>query len=290
MRIKSLSLRDYCGYPKADFKFRDFTCFVGPNGIGKTTILNAISLLTSSLDFKTDSADASPGGFASGKITPEQRVQAFLRKNIRNIDDEGSCKAFRVEAVFEHEGKDYAVNLTEKGFEKNELLYQPFWWAGMVYFAKFDSDMVNFQLRADLWPRFKKAYEGITGFEVEPELYTETELKRTGECADYAIGFFIKKPNGKIHSRKGSAGERKIAKALSQVVNLEESRRPSIVLVDNLEMHVHYKRHMRMLEELKDLFGGMQIISTTHSLPIIEKYEPKEDLIDIEELLVKQEN
>lgn len=285
MRIKTLHLLDYCGYKDAFFNFRDFTCFVGPNGIGKTTILNAISLLTSSLDFKSDAE--SPGGF--NKVTPEQRIQAFLRRNIRNIDDEEACKAFRAEAVFEHEGKDINVILTEKGFEKNELISLPFWWAGITYFAKFDSDMVNFQLRADLWPRFKKAYEGITGYEVEPELYTETELKRTGENADYAIGFFIKKPTGKIHSRKGSAGERKIAKSLSQVVNLEEARRPSIVLVDNIEMHVHYRRHLRMLDELKDLFGGMQIVSTTHSLPIIEKYEPKEDLIDIEEMFIKQQ-
>lgn len=281
MRIKTLSLKNFCGYQSTEFSFGDFTCLFGPNGIGKTTVLHAVSLLASSLDFASDQADT-PGGWKP-TITPEQRLRAFLNKNVRNVDDGG--KAFEAAAIFEHEGKDYSVILNENGFLKNELVDQPFWWVGLCYFAKFDADMVNFQLRYDLWPKFKRAYEGITGFQVEPDVYTETDLKalkKQGECTDYVIGFDMLKPDGKVHSRRGSAGERKIAKALSQIVNLEESRQPNIVLCDNLEMHVHHKRHLKMVEELKTLFLGKQVISTTHSSVLIEKYEPKEDMIDIE--------
>lgn len=286
MRIESLKLHDFCGFKDSEFNFRDFSCLVGPNGIGKTTVLNAVSLLCSSLDFQTESADSNPGGFKTRlTITPEQRVQAYLKRNIRNIDDSAGCTKFRVDAVFRHEGEAVNVVLTEKGFEKNELTSKPWWWAGICYFAKFDSDMVNFQLRVDLWPKFKKAYEGITGIEIEPDIYTETDLKKLGEPSEVVIGFFMKKWGDKIHSRRGSAGERKIAKSLSQVVNLEDIRRPQIVLVDNIEMHVHYKRHLRMIEEIKDIFSGMQIISTTHSQPLISSYEPKEDMIDVEAML-----
>ena len=286
MKIVSLKMHDYCGYRDAEFEFRDFACLVGPNGVGKTTILNAVSLLCSSLDFKTDEADSNPGAFKTRiSISPEQRVKAYLKRNIRNVDDEGGCKAFRLEGVFEHEGQRLQVFLTENGFEKNEILDKPFWWAGICYFAKFDSDMVNFQLRYDLWPKFKKAYEGITGIEIEPEVLNETDLKKFNQDTQIVVGFFMKKHGDKIHSKRGSAGERKIAKSLSQVVNLEEARQPSIVLVDNIEMHVHYKRHLAMLEEIKELFAGKQIISTTHSLPIINSYEPKEDMIDIEAML-----
>lgn len=292
MRIKTLLLHDYCGYQNAEFKFGDFTCLYGPNGIGKTTILNAVSLLTSSLDFKGDSADLLPGSFKG--FTPPtagERLQAFLKRNIRNVGDPSGCSAFRLEGVFEHEGTELEVFLTEKGFEKNDLIAQPFWWAGLCYFAKFDSDMVNFQLRFDLWPKFKKAYEGITGIQIEPDVYIETDLnnlKNKGECTEYVIGFDMLKPLGRVHSRRGSAGERKIAKALSQVVNLEEVRRPSIVLVDNVEIHVAYTRHLRMIDEMKELFGGMQIVSTTHSPILIEQYQPQEDMVNIEKLLIDQ--
>lgn len=287
MMIKSLSLRDYCGYVNANLKFGNFTCLIGPNGCGKTTILNAISLLTSSLDFKSDESET-PGGWVP-TISPEQRLKAFLRKNIRNIDEGNEANGFRAEAIFTHEGKDYEVVLTEKGFEKNELISQSFWWAGLCYPAKFDTDMVNFQLRYDLWPRFKKAFEGITGIKIEPHVYTETDLKtqkKNGECTDYVIGFDMLKPGGKVNSRKASAGERKIAKALSQVVNLEESRRPDIVLIDNLEMHAHYRRHLSMVTEMKDLFTGIQIVATTHSQAIIDYYHPQSDIIDVEKIQV----
>ena len=274
-----MSLQNFCGYQKADFEFGEFSFLIGPNGIGKTTILNAVSLLCSSLDFNGETE--SPGGWNT--IGPEQRLRAFLKKNIRNIDEECPCDGFRAECVFEHENRRFSVILTENGFEKNELLSHPLWWPGLSYFAKFDMDMVNFQLRHALWPKFKKAYEGITGFEIEPEIYTETDLRDSGEKdADYVIGFYLLKPGGRVHSRKGSAGERKIAKALSSVVNLEESRQPHIVLIDNIEIHAHWKRHLRMADEIKDLFKDKQVIATTHSLTIINEYEPKSDIIDIE--------
>lgn len=280
MKIKSLSFRDYCGFRKLALNFRDFTCLVGPNGIGKTTILNAVSLMLCSLDF--DAADATPGGF--GGVKPEVRIQQYLRKNIRNIDDPGAANSFRAEALFEHEGVEYPIVLTEKGFEQNNLIKQDFWWAGLCYFARFDSDMVNFQLRYELWPKFKKAYEGITGISIDPDVYTETDLRKIGQNGDIVTGFFMNKDGDRVKSSRASAGEKKIAKTLSQIVNLEEARQPSIVLIDNLEMHVHYKRHLRMADEIKDLFKGKQIIGTTHSPVLINEYSPKEDMFDIEVL------
>jgi len=282
MRLKSLSLTDYRCYSKLDLHFGDFTCIIGPNGIGKTTILDAISLVSSSLDFNQEQAEASPGGWVP-TVTGEQRLKAFLRKNIRNIDEINSCKSFEVKAIFEHENKPYEVILNESGFQKNELLKSKFWWSGITYFAKFDTDTNIFQLREDLWLKFKKAYEEITGFAIEP-----------GEIVSmvgYNIvsGFFMNKPGlGRVHCRKGSAGERKIAKTLSQVVSLEEDRKPHIVLVDNLELHLAEERHLKMIEGVKFLFEGMQIVATTHSHEIIHYYEPKKELIDVGKTLITQ--
>jgi len=288
MRIKSLSLRNFCGYEKADFRFGDFSCLLGPNGCGKTTVLNAVSLLCSSLYFGEEGLsgniedDQPEEDDWKPTITPEQRLRAYLQKNIRFFGEPGGSSSFVAEGTFEHEGKELVVRATEAGFARNDVIGQEWWWPGIVYFARFDSDMVNFQLRLDLWPRFKERYEGITGLPIEPEIMVETDLEDMGQDGRMVVGFWLTKDGSRVHSRKASAGEKKIGKALSQAVNLE--RPPHIVLVDNMEMHVYYKRHLRMFEEIKSLFAGRQIITTTHSVVVMNEYEPRSHLVDIEAL------
>lgn len=283
MKIRNLQLRNFCGYEHLDLGFGDFNCLVGPNGIGKTTLLNAVSLMCSTLDFKGEG-----GAFADPNetLTAERRVKQILRKNIRNIDEPGGCTGFKVRALFEHNRDICEVVLTEKGWEKNELITKPYYWLGAAYFTKFDDQSANFQLRHALWDKFKMAWDEITGFPaVEPEVYTVDKLAKVETKPDYVIGFKMEKPGGNVHCRKGSAGERKIMKALTQIVNMEDERQPDIVLIDNIEMHIHYKRHLRAIEHLKKLFQGKQIISTTHSLQVINEYQPKEHIIDIEKIL-----
>lgn len=278
MKIRELVLKDFRGYEDLRLEFGDFTCLVGPNGIGKTTILESISLLCSSLDF-TDRA-AHP---LAQNIAAQARLKQYLIKNIRNINEEGECSGFYAKGLFEHDGKSYEVEINQDGWVKNELVNQPFWWSGICYSTRFDVDMANFQLRAELWDKFKKTWDAITAFPALSPEYMDIQKHK------YVIGFKMDKPGGAVQCRKGSAGERKIMKALTQIVNLENERQPAIILADNIEMHVHYKRHLVMIDELKALFVNKQIISTTHSLPIIEKYEPKEDLVDIETILSKHD-
>lgn len=280
LKINKLHLEDFRGYKVADFEFEDFSCLFGPNGIGKTSILEAICLLCSSLDFGKDE-------------TSEVRMQSFLRKNIRNIDEPLCKNKFLVSGEFVNDGEKLEVILTNKGFVKNEILSKPWWWHGITYFAKFDIDMVNFQLPMNLWPSFSSAYENITGIKVDPEEYTieidnEFETDIYGHIGNengkkYAVGFWMEKDGDRIHSRKASAGEKKIAKSLSQIVSLPVERMPHIVLVDNIEMHIYYKRHLIALEEIKKIFTGRQLVTTTHSTVIIDKYEQQSHLINLED-------
>jgi predicted ATP-dependent endonuclease of OLD family len=277
MIIKTLRLRDFCGFHEATISFGNFACLIGGNGIGKTTVLNAISLLCSSLDFRDDQGPViSTNEEWVPKISGQQRLEAYLKKNIRI-----GASSFDLEGVFSHGGKEYRVELTNKGFRRNDLVTQDWWWPGIINFAKFDLEMTRFQLHCQLWEKFASHYEGITGFPVKPDLYTETDLVAIGECGDMVINFTIDKGlRGKVPCRLSSAGEKKIARTLSQIVNLE--RRPHIALVDNMELHVHHKRHMRMFEEIKKLFSGLQVVSTTHSTVIIDQYEPRSNLIDLD--------
>lgn len=282
MQIRTLRLKNFRGFRQAEFQFEDFNCLTGPNGIGKTSILDAISLLCSSLDFKNDDETDGPAGDCwVPRVSGQQRLEAFLKRNILSFGSDDDPKGFTAEATFRHDDSDLVVILTEKGYQRNDLIGNEWWWPGVVCYSKFDTEMTSFQLKHSLWPKFKEHFEGITGFKVEPEVYTETELERLGLESELVIGFWMDKSSrGRIHCRMCSAGEKKIAKALSQIVNLD--RPPCIALVDNLEMHVHYKRHVRMFEEVKKLFSGIQIIATTHSTVLMGEYSQRE-LIDIEE-------
>lgn len=285
MILKSLSLKTFCGFEKLDITLNpDFNCFIGPNGSGKTTVLQAVSLLTSSLDFGDNSDVEAPGGFKVAKVAGN-RVQQFLRKNIMHIDEPNSAKTFEVAGVFEHEGQRYEVVANHQGFVKNEILDKDFWWPGIVYKSSFDFKHVTFQLRESLWPRFKKAWDAITAYPaVDPDTYTIKKLKQEGDN-NYVIGFKMTKPKkGLIHTSKASQGERIIMKSLTQILNLEDERQPDIVLIDEIEQNVHYLRHLLAVEEMKQLFADKQMIVTSHSVPIIQTYQPRSHIFDVEQL------
>ena len=66
----------------------------------------------------------------------------------------------------------------------------------------------HFQLALPLWPKFKEAYEGITGIEIRPEVMTDTDLEEAGQDGRLVTGFFMSKQGGEAHSRLASGLEK----------------------------------------------------------------------------------
>jgi len=52
--LKNLSLTNFRNYDKADFKFGKTTIFIGPNGIGKTNVMEAVYLLSTGRSWRTN--------------------------------------------------------------------------------------------------------------------------------------------------------------------------------------------------------------------------------------------
>ena len=106
---------------------------------------------------------------------------------------------------------------------------------------------------------------------------------------DYCTDFIIKKNNHNIHYKRMSAGEKKIVKSFSELLNiiydLEHSGKneislagwPRLLLIDNIEMHIYYDRHISMIECMKKYFPLQQIFTTTHSGTLIERFNRNEN-------------
>lgn len=304
MHLKNLVLKNYCGFDHHEFDFTKssgdpyhLVCFFGSNGIGKTSILEAISLLT------WNSAGYKP-------IQIEQRLAKYVKSKdyttyqaLRNVMVDH--KEMFVSGTFDLDGSECVVELTQSGYIRNDMapvapgeydleesleVAKTGPWGEdynkyrhrLMHFVTTDSDLSlnKFQLHSDNSKKFEKLYEIVTGYTthcVEPSGFTTME-------SIYCTDFCIVKKDHRIHFKRMSAGERKIAKSFSQTLNLiydlehpdsdEDMMEgfPFILLLDNIEMHIYYKRHVQFVDCIKDVFDKQQIFSTTHSGVLIPRF------------------
>ena len=265
LRLASLHFRKFKAFEDFTLDFSDkdeikeFICLIGPNGTGKSTVLNAIQLLFAKVDGRT-----------------KEQIKANWGKAVRHVEQsKGGAfgeEDFLLTAKFhssEPDIGDYEVQVNKYGFVKDhppkikEMVYR------LCYYAQFDKELQNFQLDRKKWPTFKMLFETVTGFTIEEDQElqkyyggtTDPQMKKMME--NYVLSFFIKKPYETIHQREASDGERKIIKSFSTLLTVEYQ--PQIILIDNIEMHVEKKRHIALINAMKSCFPNSQIFSTTHS-------------------------
>jgi len=287
IRIKNIRLQNYMAFEDAYFDFTDkksnihsFCCFHGPNGCGKTTILNCIQTLFS----KFDAYD-------------QERLKANLGKSVRRVDADDSGiyndSDFLITAEIEAEDRTYTLKLNKNGFVKEtdeegsvssfnhpddikNMLYR------ICFFARFDMELDKFQLRRDKWVLFKDLFESVTGFEIEEHanIFNFGSSRRQNKIMEeYVMAFKIRKPNETISNRDCSAGERKIIKSFSTLLNKEYN--PRIILVDNVAMHVESGRHLNLIKSMKRCFPDSQLFTTTHSYNISKNFAHRSQLYDL---------
>jgi len=317
--LTKLQLQNFCGYDHYTFDFKKpdgspypYICFFGPNGVGKTTLLEAISLLT-----------------MNQKGRDPEYIKRSLRKYVKNKDYNPSYERISghkyendfatkyvdklpemiIEGTYESDGETFIVRLTQNGFDRNDLAPEGngpgpwgddhlFYRQRVAHLTTSDSDLSlsKFQLRKEQ----AKLFEHITS----------TVMRYPTECVepsgvvpidrDYCTDFVIHKNGHKIHYKRMSAGERKISKSFSQLLNLVYDLEhpdpgeptllgwPRLLLLDNVEMHIYYDRHISMVDCLKKSFSQQQIFATTHSGVLIERFlEGKNDALT--ELMINLE-
>jgi len=281
--LKNLEIKNFGIYDHIYFDFisnstpncyEPLICLIGPNGSGKTTILSAIQMLFN----KFSSYD-------------EKRYKALFSKYIRNYKrftpEQLEKQDLTIKGSFSMTGnKDYDVCITRQNgvtsFHPEEISdFLPY----CYFFARYDQELNIFQLKRNEWDRFKTLFESITGYEIAEDisLFDQSEDPRLNKLLkDYVLGFNVIKDNDIIGHKQCSAGEKKIIKTFSTVLN--KPVQPNILLIDNALMHVESERHLNVIDSIKKCFCGSQIILTCHSEPVRRCFPNSEQLIDLRTL------
>jgi energy-coupling factor transporter ATP-binding protein EcfA2 len=251
----------------------DFACFIGPNGCGKSTTLEIVQSIFSNYD----SYDPT-------------RLKAILGKAVRHVEggDQSGVYGdsdFCIRATLGTTLGDYEVVLNKSGFVKDHPEKIKHLAMRLCYFTRFDQELRKFQLDRAKWPVFKELFEAVTGFTIEED-ETAFAVGNSRMQKEFVFGFFVKKPNETIHYKECSDGERKIMKSFSSLLNLEYI--PSIILIDNVEMHVESGRHLPLIRAMKRCFNDSQIITTTHSYHISRNFSDKHQVYDLRLLNCKE--
>lgn len=302
--LKSLRLKNYCQYEDHTFNFTKedgspfpYICFFGPNGSGKSTALEAISTLT--MNTLGRSANM---------------VKESLQKYVRNLDYDPLYNRFHdnVSADMLIQGtyvmtdstgtkKEYIVEVNSYGWVRNDFadssngtsIESPFGDEHLKYrqrinhFVRTDSDlsMNKFQLVASQMKNFEEIMTEIMRYPIKCISPKGTGLSDKGYCLDYTL----EKKGHLVHFKRMSAGEKKITKSFSDLFNLIHDLEnpvnsdlkmkgwPRLLLIDNVEMHVYYDRHVRLIECLKRVFNKQQIFATTHSGVLVERFLSKKN-------------
>ncbi|MCD6435615.1 MAG: AAA family ATPase [Clostridiales bacterium] len=291
IKLKKLKLVNFCGYRDVEIDLSDknevlkWAMLFSPNGSGKSNFLNAVQLLSN------------PWRFESRPTT-----NMFFRKLTYHPDyipnyegfDESKTELY-MEALFETEEGDKRVIMQNTWNEKtsgvvlNELPRRIF---SACYYVDADNaiNTQKFQIYSEHTEEFLEFAEAVYDFKCELPVDRIVNVydPQTDKYINFNTDLVITKyGDTRVHFKRMSAGEKKIATMLCQLFNNiygVRSRGENIILIDNITMHIYWKRHMKILELIDKYFPDQQIIATTHS-PIIINNMNKKYLIDLEQIL-----
>ena len=301
MYLKNLKLVNYCGYQEHTFDFMKpdgkpykFICFYGPNGIGKSSVLSALSLLTTNQISR--SQDGIKSSLRKCVFSPDydpvyDRLKDFKVKDKFAEESDNNGNEMIVEGTFVMEGKEYVVSVTQDGFVRNDLapIDDPAsgpWGDDHLRFRQrithtltADNDLIRskFQIHYDQVKKFIPLIEEVFRYKAECPSPKGLSSYDRAYCTDVIINKIKKNSQPKIHFKSMSDGEQKICKSFSQILNLMYDLEnpmpgdevmegwPRLILIDNIEMHVYFDRHVTFVDCLKREFNEQQIFATSHS-------------------------
>lgn len=294
LKIENLRIDNFCGYQgQHEFNFHpQINILYGPNGYGKSNFLRAIQMLTSKMTF-SNRADIKYRSDEQSKMVDPNILK--IRRFVFDSDyDPTYCNLTKaknnlsMEASFSGSDKSIDTKITyeneELSFDLDSLpTYEP---CSRYLDADNRFNMRSFQLETEVGDKFIEIAKVVYGLDCILDDDTNTDLMDEGTNYSFFSDLVIVKNGNKVHYKAMSDGEKKLATFLSSLLDLQRTD-IDLILVDNVELHLYWKRHVPLIEKLIEMFPTKQFIMTTHSPEIIrhvgEKYGDK-SLIDLEKI------
>ncbi len=293
MYVKSIDIENIAGITKLDLTFNpQMNIICGENGIGKTTIIECVAhtFSASNTNILKRSVLSESGKFTSLINVDSQDISKTISINdfipISNTQIRGEYQkskylmSLKVTRTFNY----MDLKAVSKDIDKPEhVIYQE---------AKLGVNIHEIKN----WFVNRFLYSAHTGSLTDEQLENLELAKSCFSIIDDKFSFnrvmasdneiMINTPNGEIYYEYLSSGFKSIISILFGIIKdiefrfkeptMEAKDFDGIILIDELELHLHPIWQAKISNILKEVFPKVQFIVTTHSPHIIQNANPDE--------------
>ena len=293
MYVKSIDIENIAGITKLNLTFNpQMNIICGENGIGKTTIIECVAhtFSASNTNILKRSVLSEYGKFTSlinvdsQDLSKTISINDFIPMSNTHIDGEYRKSKYLMSLKVTRTFNYMDLQSVSKDVDKPEyILYEEAkqgvnineiknWFVNRFLYSKHDNSLTNEQL--------ENLELAKSCFKIIDENFSFNRVM----ASDNEI--MVNTPNGEIYYEYLSSGFKSIISILFGIIKDIEFRFKTptikakdfdgIILIDELELHLHPIWQAKISNILKKVFPKVQFIVTTHSPHIIQNANPDE--------------
>lgn len=293
MKVKAIDIEGIGGISSIHIDFDDNMNFIcGPNGIGKTTILECVahSFSASSTNILKRNVSCENGSFrATVEINGNNQQTNIL------IADFAPDKQSRINGLHQHSNKLLSLKVSRT------FQYQPLNAIGkdtdkqdhVIYEETKSGVNIN---EVKNWFVNRYLYSAHEGALTEEQLHNLELAKKSFSLLNPEFNFskvvassneiMVNSPNGEIYYEYLSSGFKSCLSIIFGIIKdielrfkepgIKADEFDGIILIDELELHLHPEWQSKIPRILVDVFPNTQFITATHSPHILQSAKPNE--------------